>query len=149
MTYPNMKTIGTCKECKWWADCSKTDPEIYNTQDWGMCEKSKYNMSLGKTTQADFGCIHWEDKSYALPPMLSLEWQAALKEDRKHNALKFEAMFFRDNLEIAREMNYPSRTPQDLEIADLKRENNAAFELIQELSAALVALGYDPTSKKP
>ena len=44
--------------------------------------------------------------------------------------------------------NYPSRTPQDLEIADLKRENNAAFELIQELSEALVALGYDPTSKK-
>ena len=48
-----------------------------------------------------------------------------------------------------RRENYPSRTPQDLEIADLKRENNAAFELIQELSAALVALGYDPTSKKP
>lgn len=44
--------------------------------------------------------------------------------------------------------NYPTRTAQDLEIADLKRENNAAFERIQELSAALVALGYDPTSKK-
>jgi hypothetical protein len=35
-----------------------------------------------------------------------------------------------------------------LEIADLKRENNAAFQRIQELSAELVRLGYDPTSKR-
>ena len=41
--------------------------------------------------------------------------------------------------------NYPSRTAQDLEIADLKRENNAAFEQIQKLSQMIVDLGYDPT----
>lgn len=44
--------------------------------------------------------------------------------------------------------NYPTRTAQDLEIADLKRENNAAFERIQELSEALFNLGYDPTAKR-
>jgi hypothetical protein len=44
--------------------------------------------------------------------------------------------------------NYPPRTAKDLEIADLKRENNAAFQRIQELSAELVRLGYDPTSKR-
>lgn len=44
--------------------------------------------------------------------------------------------------------NYPTRTAQDLEIADLKRENNAAFQRIQELSAALFDLGYDPTARK-
>jgi hypothetical protein len=43
--------------------------------------------------------------------------------------------------------NYPTRTAQDLEIADLKRENNAAFQRIQELSDALYQLGYDPTAK--
>ena len=47
-----------------------------------------------------------------------------------------------------RKSNYPTRTAQDLEIADLKRENNAAFERIQELSAELVRLGFDPTAKK-
>lgn len=46
-----------------------------------------------------------------------------------------------------RHANYPTRTAQDLEIADLKRENNAAFQRIQELSAALFDLGYDPTAK--
>lgn len=45
--------------------------------------------------------------------------------------------------------NYPTRTAQDLEVADLKRENNAAFQRIQELSAELVRLGYDPTAKIP
>jgi len=44
--------------------------------------------------------------------------------------------------------NYPRRTAQDLENADLKRENNAAFQRIQELSEALFNLGYDPTSRK-
>ncbi len=50
------------------------------------------------------------------------------------------------DLRIPRE-NYSLRTAQDLEIADLKRENNAAFERIQELSQALVDLGFDPTAK--
>lgn len=44
--------------------------------------------------------------------------------------------------------NYPIRTAQDLEIADLKRENNAAFERIQELSEALFNLGYDPRRRR-
>jgi hypothetical protein len=44
--------------------------------------------------------------------------------------------------------NYPTRTAQDLEIADLKRENNAAFQRIQELSDALYQLGYDPTANQ-
>lgn len=44
--------------------------------------------------------------------------------------------------------NYPRRTAQDLEIADLKRENNAAFDRIMELSAELVRLGYDPTARR-
>ena len=43
--------------------------------------------------------------------------------------------------------NYPTRTAQDLEIADLKRENNAAFDRIKELSEELVRLGVDPTAK--
>lgn len=60
---------------------------------------------------------------------------------------------YRDNRDAVlgrfpKESNYPTRTAQDLEIADLKRENNAAFELIQELSKALVKLGFDPTSKR-
>ena len=43
--------------------------------------------------------------------------------------------------------NYPLRTAHDLEIADLKRENNAAFDRIKELSEELVRLGVDPTAK--
>ena len=43
--------------------------------------------------------------------------------------------------------NYPTLSQKDLEIADLKRENDAAFQRIQELSEALFRLGYDPTSK--
>lgn len=40
---------------------------------------------------------------------------------------------------------WPIKTAQDLKIEDLQRENDAAFERIQKLSAALVSLGYDPT----
>ena len=44
--------------------------------------------------------------------------------------------------------DYPTRTAQDLEIADLKSENNAAFERIYDLSLALFNIGYDPTEKR-
>tara|TARA_R110000737_G_C14539383_1_gene478699 strand:- start:143 stop:589 length:447 start_codon:yes stop_codon:yes gene_type:complete len=44
--------------------------------------------------------------------------------------------------------NYPIITDKDLTIADLKRENEAAFERIKELSIEMVLLGYDPTAKK-
>ncbi len=46
------------------------------------------------------------------------------------------------------EKNYEKMTAKDLLIADLKRENDSAFERIKELSAELVRLGYDPTAKK-
>jgi hypothetical protein len=60
--------------------------------------------------------------------------------DYQNKAAKLGRTIFDDN--------YPTRTAQDLEIADLKRENNAAFERIQELSAELVRLGFDPTAKR-
>jgi len=41
--------------------------------------------------------------------------------------------------------NYPTRSRLELENEDLRSENNAAFVKIQQLSEALVALGYDPT----
>ena len=41
--------------------------------------------------------------------------------------------------------NYPSKTPAELRIEDLERENDAAFKRIEQLSRAMVALGYDPT----
>lgn len=41
--------------------------------------------------------------------------------------------------------NYPAKSAQDLRIEDLERENEAAFQRIQELSRALVDLGFDPT----
>jgi len=43
--------------------------------------------------------------------------------------------------------NYPTLSEKDLRIADLERENEAAFERIQELGAELVRLGFDPTAK--
>ena len=57
-----MKTIGQCKECKFWADCSIENPDTYKANEWGDCWKSQYNLSLGKTTQGKFGCIYWEKK---------------------------------------------------------------------------------------
>ena len=57
-----MKTIGQCKECKFWVDCSIEDPYAYKPNDWGECIKSKYDLSLGKKTMSEFGCIHWEKK---------------------------------------------------------------------------------------
>ena len=57
-------------------------------------------------------------------------------------------IFERVDCNIKDSDNYPTRTQEELLIADLKRENNAAFEKIQELSNALVALGYDPTAKR-
>jgi hypothetical protein len=41
--------------------------------------------------------------------------------------------------------NYPSKTPEQLRIEDLERENDAALEKIVALSNALCSLGYDPT----
>jgi len=41
--------------------------------------------------------------------------------------------------------HYPTKSAQDLRIEDLERENDAAFQRIQELSRALVDLGFDPT----
>lgn len=41
--------------------------------------------------------------------------------------------------------NYPTRSREELRIEDLERENDDAFLKIQQLSEALVSLGYDPT----
>ena len=41
--------------------------------------------------------------------------------------------------------NYPTLSPKDLQIIDLKRENDAAFDEIVRLSKMIVDLGYDPT----
>jgi len=54
-----------------------------------------------------------------------------------------------ENIKISSPLvNYMTRTKQDLEIANLKRENNAAFQRIHELSDALYQLGYDPTARR-
>jgi hypothetical protein len=180
-----MKTIGTCKECKKWQDCSKTNPEIYNTDDWGSCLESRHNPSLGKTTHADFGCIHWEAKSFkdfsgsleefmakqrelqsptppkepdekwiawegdfpAMGAQLLPDWFVIACVCESNRKPQKRVQIKRYPL-IASSSNYPTRTAQDLEIADLKRENNAVFERIQELSAELVRLGFDPTAKR-
>jgi len=98
-----MKTIGTCKDCKWWNGQETSDGRI------GIC-KVPIKARDGAWSPPDYGCIHWESKSKSLD-------------------------------------NYPTKTKQDLEIEDLKRENDAAFQRIQELSNFLVSLGYDPTAK--
>jgi hypothetical protein len=41
--------------------------------------------------------------------------------------------------------HYPVKSAQDLLIEDLRRENDAALEKIEQLSRALVDLGFDPT----
>jgi hypothetical protein len=41
--------------------------------------------------------------------------------------------------------DYPTKSAQDLLIEDLRRENDAALEKIEQLSRALVDLGFDPT----
>lgn len=41
--------------------------------------------------------------------------------------------------------NYQTTTAEERMIEDLRRENNAAFRRIQQLSEAIVTLGYDPT----
>ena len=108
-----MKTIGTCKECKWWNDwqCSHIALDAYHPGNENEVDVFAYDDSYPLRMSPDFGCIHWESK------------------DDTHSA------------------NYPTRTAQDLEIADLKRENNAAFDRIKELSEELVRLGVDPTAK--
>ena len=44
--------------------------------------------------------------------------------------------------------NYPTKSAADLRIEDLERENDAAMEKIEQLSRALVDLGFDPTQIK-
>jgi hypothetical protein len=41
--------------------------------------------------------------------------------------------------------HYPTKSAQDLLIEDLRRENDAALEKIEQLSSALFDLGFDPT----
>jgi hypothetical protein len=41
--------------------------------------------------------------------------------------------------------HYPVKSAQDLLIEDLRRENDAALEKIEQLSRALFDLGFDPT----
>ena len=114
-----MKIIGTCKECKHW-DGENDDLSA-------RCGELEADVGHPIKTAKSFGCIHWEE----IPPKPG-HW-----DDISDGA----RIWVDDN------PNYPTRTAQDLEIADLKRENNAAFERIQELSAELVRLGFDPTAK--
>ena len=103
-----MKTIGTCKECKWWKDSHEINPVSLVGKS-GVClNHSIFNAQF--SSMGDFGCIYWEAKDKP-------------------------------------EYKYPTKTKQDLEIEDLKRENEAAFQRILELSNFLVSLGYDPTAK--
>lgn len=88
--------------------------------------------------------ISWDDV---------LDWaQASSQEEPDCEniilALRDVANKLEDWLSESGPINYPSLSKQDLRIADLERENDAAFEKIKELSEALVALGYDPTSKR-
>lgn len=67
-----------------------------------------------------------------------------------HTSPHFSCVHFgsRDKSHHFPSENYPTLTAQDLEIEGLKRENDAAFQRIQELSAEIARLGYDPTAKK-
>lgn len=51
-----------------------------------------------------------------------------------------------NGLKLNLDMLYPFKSLQDRIIEDLRRENDAAFELIKDLSNALADLGYDPTA---
>lgn len=118
-----MKTIGTCAKCKWW-----NKPSGFTTN--GKCDNPLNKMSNhnpnGVSPQTNLRSL--DATPYICP------------------GYDFGCIHF-DSLKHRKKKDYPSQTPQDLEIADLKRENNAAFDRIQELSQALVRLGYDPTAK--
>jgi len=113
-----MKTIGTCKECKFW------DGETDDIS--ARCGELEGYIGQPIMTDADFGCVNWESRLQS----------PSVNPHRGSDFNEFMAG------------NYPTRTAQDLEIADLKRENNAAFQRIEELSEALFNLGYDPTAKE-
>ena len=63
---PERKTIGTCKECRWWkliyvmGDCTKTVSGWRGTMASGNNENSEWEG--GVLTGPDFGCWHWEEK---------------------------------------------------------------------------------------
>ena len=117
--HKTMKTIGTCKECEWWVSPEEAYPCRV-----GSCVKMK-ELDDDESTK------------FCVPRSGG---QLDTGED-------FGCVHWMGD-EIPETPNYPTRTAQDLEIADLKRENNAAFERIQELSAELVRLGYDPTARR-
>lgn len=120
-----MKTIGTCKECKWWGDSLSEECDHRQCMSGNFTgnlydeKRTKEGLSYyhGVQTGPDFGCIHWEPKN-------------------PHRGSDFNEFI---------NSNYPPRTADELRIEDLKRENDAAFARIKELSQMIVNLGYDPT----
>lgn len=110
-----MKTIGTCKDCKWWGDDGKKGIGVCNHEALGINyytepltpEVIAYDDSYPLETREDFGCVHWEGKN-ANP-------------------------------------NYLAKSDAELLNEDLQRENDCAAEKIRRLSEALYELGVDPT----
>jgi len=74
---------------------------------------------------SDFGCIHWESKD---GPVIH------------GNAEKFAI------LSAHIEANYQPSSTEERKIDDLQSECDRAAGKIKRLSAALVDLGYDPTT---
>jgi len=131
-----MRTIGTCKDCRFWnkvdSDDSNSNEECHHKafgidyyKDHQSVELGAYDDSYPITTPPNFGCIHWTPK-----PGFNPDWQEqAVRRSEFHQP----------------NPNYPSKTKEQLRIEDLERENDAALEKIVALSNALCELGFDPT----
>lgn len=110
-----MKTIGTCENC-----------EFYNTGTniAGYCKNEKNDDDY----TGEDGARPRDAECYAACITPGKDFGCVHWQDKRPPLA-----------------NYPTRSRLELENEDLRSENDAAFQKIQQLSEALVALGYDPT----
>jgi len=93
---------------------------------------------------------HDEDVEFKVTIEDLISWED--DEDCRKRALEFyRTLVARLEKEVEEDQSrfspesYPTKSVADLRIEDLQRENDAALEKIEQLSRALVDLGFDPT----
>lgn len=152
-----MKTIGTCKDCKWWKNEGGTFCESGNCACASNKHSNKYPSGVHPMDYGgirvrppyispghDFGCIHWEPREGFSPDLSGESVASKWILERLEKALSADP----DKYEVRSaymEANYQPSTAEERLIDDLRIENDCAVRKIQRLSSALVTLGIDPT----
>jgi len=104
-----------------------------------------------KTIGTCENCEHWTDCAIANPELYKpgeygdcAKWNPVVNVKRVTLGA-FGCIHWQDKGRKPDLPNYPTKTPEQLRIETLERENDAAFEKICQLSKALAEFGIDPT----